>query len=306
MATLANQKTDQTTKSKPRELRTAALFLAPMFVLLAALTIQPILGTLEESFFRDVVFLPRKLAGLANYTGLFADPQFWSSLRFTLLFVLVSVPLEVAAGLVIALVLHESLPFRGLWRACVLIPWAIPAAVSGRLFQLVYNYSYGAANQLLHAFHLSTSGVNWLGTAPGAFLAVVAADAWKSSPFAGIILLAGLSAIPEDLYRQAAIDRAGAIQRFRFVTVPLLKPVLLVVFLFRTIQAICIFDVIFVLTRGGPGGATESVSILAYRYFGAGDFGYGSAISVLLFLAAFALSLLYVRIAGWGGNESWR
>ena len=275
----------------------AMVFLAPLVLFLAALVLQPVLGTLADSFTRDVAFLKPGFAGLANYEALLRDPGFWNAVRVTLLFTVVSVPLEVAAGLVMALVLNEAVPLRGLCRACVLIPWAIPAAVSGRVFQLIYDYSYGAANWLLRVLHLSTQPVNWLGTDTGAFLAIVAADVWKTAPFAAILLLAGLSSIPEVLYQQATVDRANMWQRFLHITLPQLKPVLLVTLLFRTIQAVSIFDVVFVLTGGGPGAATQSLSILAFAYFGSGDFGYGSAASVLLFAITLVLALLYVRTA---------
>ncbi|MFW6325074.1 MAG: carbohydrate ABC transporter permease, partial [Desulfovibrionales bacterium] len=255
----------------------------------------PVLGTLVDSFFQKVIYLPDIFVWFKNYRFLLSDPNFWNSLRFTVLFVLVSVPLEILLGLAIALVLNEPIRFRGLLRACVLIPWAIPAAVSGRVFELIYNYSYGAANALLLRLGLTETPVNWLGTDWGAFFAIVAADAWKTTPFAAIILLAGLSSIPEPLYAQARIDQASMVRRFFRITLPLIKPVLIVAVLFRTIQALRIFDVIFVLTGGGPGGATESLSLFAYSFFSAGDFGYGSAVSVILFLMAVGISVLYVR-----------
>jgi len=146
---------------------------------------------------------------------------------------------------------------------------------------------------------IAAAPVNWLGSPAGAFFALIAADAWKTTPFAAIILLAGLSGIPEELYRQARVDGANLFQRFFRITLPLLRPVLLVTLLFRTIDALRIFDVIYVLTGGGPGGATNSLSLYGYEYFLAGDFGYGSAISVVLFLLAFSLAILYVRLSGY-------
>ena len=205
-------------------------------------------------------------------------------------------PLELCLGLAFALLLARPSPARGLLRACVLIPWAIPAAVSGRVFELVYNYHYGAANYILGQFGITDGPVNWLGTPAGAFASLVAADAWKTTPFVAIILLAGLSGIPEDLYLQAEIDRAGFVRRFTRVTLPLLGPVIVVALLFRTIDALRVFDLVFVLTGGGPGGSTASLSLYGYNYFLGGDFGYGSAVSVVLFLIAFALSLVYVRV----------
>jgi multiple sugar transport system permease protein len=279
-----------------RETWTAVGFLLPLVGFVVIFILLPVLGTLTDSFFLDVTYRPKRFLGADNFIWLFSDPGFGRALRFTALFVLVSVPLEVILGLITALVLNERLPLRGLIRAAVLVPWAIPAVVSGRIFELIYNYSYGAANYVLRTLHLTQGPVNWLGSEIGAFLALVAADSWKTTPFAAIILLAGLSAIPADLYRQAQVDRATFIQRFFKITLPLLKAVLIVVLLFRTIEALRVFDLIFVLTGGGPGGATTSVSLFGYNYFSAGDFGYGSTASVILFIMAFGLSLGLVKL----------
>jgi multiple sugar transport system permease protein len=274
--------------------------LAPLGVFVGILIILPVVGNFWNSLFLDVTFLPRRFLGAANYLGLWEDPAFWQALRFTLFFVLVSVPLETLLGLAIALLLHESFPFRGLLRACVLIPWAIPAAVSGRAFELIYHASYGVANYLLRLAGLTEAPINWLGSELGAFVAVVLADTWKTTPFAAILLLAGLSALPDDLYRQAMVDRATLGQRFWRLTLPLLRPVLVVTVLFRSVEALRLFDLVFVLTGGGPGGATLSLSLLGYRYFAAGDFGYGAAVSVVLFLLALGFSVAYIRLGGFG------
>jgi len=278
-----------------RESLTAFMFLMPLVVFLVVLIFIPVAGTFWDSLNRDVAFLPKKFIGPANYQALFADAAFWQSARFTLVFVLVSVPLEVLMGLMIALVLNEAFAGRGLMRAVVLIPWAIPAAVSGRVFELIYHYSYGAANYLIRLFGLSEGPVNWLGTNLGSFAGVVLADAWKTTPFAALILLAGLSAVNPDLYKQAQVDRANFLQRFFYLTLPLLKPVLVVTLLFRTIMALRVFDVIYVLTGGGPGGATTALSLFAYRYFSSADFGYGAAASVVLFVCALLLAVFYVK-----------
>ena len=286
------------------EWRTALGFLAPLLAFVAGLIVLPVLGTFWNSLFLDVTFLPRRFIGLANYLGLWHDPIFWRALRFTVFFVLVSVPLETLLGLGIAVILHQHFPLRAILRACVLIPWAIPAAVCGRAFELIYNSSYGAANYLIRLVGLSDAPVNWLGSELGAFAAVVLADAWKTAPFAALLLLAGLSAIPEDLYRQAMVDRATAVQRFYRITLPLLRPVLVVTVLFRSVEAVRIFDILFVLTGGGPGGSTLSLSLLGYGYFSSGDFGYGSAVSVVLFLLALGFSVAYVRLGGFGQEWS--
>jgi len=283
-----------------RESRLAWLFLAPLLLLVGGFVLVPIGGAVLQSLQQDVVYLPRRFIGLANYRWLLGDPAFWQSLRFTLLFAVVSVPIEVGLGLGVALVLNESFPGRGLLRAVVLIPWAIPAVVSGRVFELIYNYSFGAANWLLRLVRPGLEPVNWLGSGTGAFAALVAADAWKTTPFVAIILLAGLTGIPEPLYDQARIDRAGIRQRFLHITLPLLRPVLVVALLFRTIDALRVFDVVYVLTGGGPGGATESLSLLAYGYFSTGDFGFGSTASMVLFLLTFGLAVTYVKLGRFG------
>jgi len=142
----------------------------PLMFFIGVFILMPVLGTLYDAFMRDVIFLEKEFILFTNFKYLFSDPGFWNAVRFTLLFVLISVPLELAIGLMIALVMNETIPMRGLLRACVLIPWAIPAAVSGRVFELIYNYSYGAANWLLRVLHITTEPVNWLGAEIGAFV----------------------------------------------------------------------------------------------------------------------------------------
>ncbi|HEY5766098.1 MAG TPA: sugar ABC transporter permease [Candidatus Deferrimicrobiaceae bacterium] len=288
----------------PREMVQGYAWLLPLVLFVGGLILVPVAGTFVTSLYREVTFLPKRFVGADNYRALLEDPGFFQSLRFTGLFTLVSVPLELGLGLLFALLMHRPSPVRGLFRAFVLVPWAIPAAVSGRVFELIYNYQVGLANLFLAGIGLSGEPVNWLGTPAGAFLSLVAADVWKTTPFVAIILLAGLSGIPEEIYRQAEVDRAGTGTRFLRITLPLLRPVLLVALLFRTIDSLRVFDLIFVLTGGGPGGATASLSLYGYGYFAGGDFGYGSAVSVVLFAIAFGLSLLYVQAARFGRELS--
>ncbi len=280
-----------------KEWRDAVLFLLPLVLFMAALVLVPVVGTIVGSTFRDVSFLAPRFAGLDNYRWMLADPGFWQSLRFTCLFVSAAVPLEVCLGLMFALLLNEPSPVRGILRTCVLIPWAIPSAISGRIWELIYNYHYGLANLVWTHLGFAGEPINWLGSDSGAFMALVIADAWKTAPFVAIILLAGLSAIPQDLYQQAQVDGAGLWHRFTRITLPLLRPALVVAVIFRTIDTLRIFDLIYVLTRGGPGGATHSLSLYGYKYFLIGDFGYGATVSVVLFAIALGLSLIYVRFA---------
>ena len=270
-------------------------FNLPLILVVLIFIIVPVAGTLITGFFRDVTFLPEKFIGLENYRRLFTDIHFRDSLIFTILFVLVSVTLEIILGTIFALVLNEKFPGRGFLRVAILIPWAIPIAISARVWQLIYNFNYGLLNYLAIHLGFSNSPINWLGSSTGAFFSIVISDVWKTTPFITIIILAGLSTIPNELYKQAKIDGTNLINRFFQITLPLLKPVIVVALLFRTIDAIRIFDLIYVLTGGGPGGSTTSVSLYAFKYYLTGDFGYGSAISVLIFLLASILAVLYIK-----------
>jgi multiple sugar transport system permease protein len=279
-----------------KELRESCTFILPLIIIILVFILLPIAGTFIDSLCRDVSFLKKEFIGFENYKSLIEDTRFWQSFSFTILFAFVSVCLEMILGLIFALLLNEVLPFRGILRACVLIPWAIPAAIAGRIWELIYNYHYGLANFLIKNFGIASEPINWLGSSGSAFFSLVISDAWRATPFVAIILLAGLSAIPEEIYRQAKVDGADFLQRFFKITLPLLRLVLIVALLFRTIDALRIFDLIYVLTKGGPGGATTSLSLYGYKYFLASDFGYGSAVSVVLFIIAFSLSIFHVQL----------
>jgi len=269
------------------------LYNLPLLLFVFLLLLVPVMGTFFLSFFRDVVFLEREFVGLENYSRLLKDSHFLTSLVFTLKFTLFSVILEVVLGLFIALVINEKVPLRGILRGIVLVPWAIPSVVSARVWQLMFNYSYGFLNYL--SVTLFGERVNWLGGELSAFISLVIADAWRTTPFVALILLAGLQSIPEEIYSQAKVDGAGMFKRFFSLTLPLLKPFLLVAVLFRSVDALRVFDIVFVLTGGGPGGSTTPVSLYAYKLYLMGDFGYASAVSTSLFLIALLISISLAR-----------
>ncbi len=285
-------------KRRSAEAWIALLFILPLIVFIASFIVLPVGGTILTSLYRDVTYLQSQFVGIANYLRLFSDGEFWRSLRFTLLFVGVSVPVELTLGMVFALILNERMRMRGLLRAAVLVPWAVPTIVAARTWQLVYTYSYGVANYLLMLFHIVDQPINWLGSPLSAFVALVVADVWKTTPFVAIILLAGLQTIPEELYEQAKVDGAVLHQRFLRITLPLLKPIIAVALIFRTIDTIRILDLIYVITKGGPGGSTTSLSLYGYRFFNEGDFGYGSTVAVFVFCMAFLLSVFYLKLGG--------
>jgi multiple sugar transport system permease protein len=283
-----------------RELGTAYAFVLPLLAVILLFVVVPVLGTFWTSLFRDVTYLPAKFVKLANYRRLVGDPNFWRSLRFTVLFLATSVPVEMVLGIVFALILNERLKFRNALRATVLIPWAVPTIVAARTWELIYNYSYGLANYIVGLLHLSEAPVNWLGSPASAFFALVIADVWKTTPFVAIILLAGLQTIPEEIYEQAKVDGTVFHQRFFKLTLPMLKPVIAVALIFRSIDTIRILDLIYVVTDGGPGGSTTSLSLYGYKFFNEGDFGYGAAIAVVVFVIAFMLSISYLKVTGFG------
>lgn len=282
----------------------ALSYLSPLLLFVILFILIPIIGTIITSLYRDTSFLPKEFILFQNYMDMFKDSGFRQSLKFTLLFILAAVPLELLLGMAFALLLNEAIPLRGILRAVILIPWAIPTAISARTWELIYNFNYGLANFIVTNLHLSSAPVNWLGTGTGAFIALLLTEVWKTTPFVAIIILAGLQAIPDELYQQARIDRANMFQSFYYITLPLLKPVIVVSLLFRTIDTVRIFDVIYVLTRGGPGGSTTSLSMYAFKFFLSGDFGYASGVSVILFLIAFTLALAYIKLGKFGESVS--
>lgn len=273
----------------------------PALSILALMTVAPILGTFWISLHERVpVFQINEWAGLSNYSHILQNPRFWSSLKITVYFTAASVVLEFLLGLSIALWVWGD--FRGhRWvLAAILIPWVLPTAVSAKIAEWIFNPKYGVLNYLLMKFHVVQEPIVWLGTPFWALLAAVLADVWKTTPFIVLLLLAGLRSIPRSLFRAAEIDGAGPWHRFWGITLPQLKPVILVALLFRTLDAFRVFDVIFILTGGGPANTTETLSIYAYKVlFQTMQVGYGSALSFMVFLLAGLICLVYIWVIGY-------
>jgi len=286
--------------------RLALWFLLPSFCFVALFSIFPIIESMRLSFYRLILTLPwlgQRMVGWENYTDLFTDPVARHSLGTTLLFIGVTIPLELLFGLAIALVLNETFRGRGLLRAVVLIPWAIPTVVSSQMWRFIFNDRYGLANYLL--FGADTSRyLAPLADPHLALAAIMAAEIWKTTPFAALIILAGLQTISDDLYEAASVDGASTWQTFRHVTLPLLTPALLLALLFRTIDALRVFDLVFVMTQGGPADATNVLQFYGYKKtFAEGMIGYGSAIAVTVFLLSLVLSLAYLQAFKTGQTE---
>jgi multiple sugar transport system permease protein len=229
------------------------------------------------------------------------DGRFWQSFWTTIVFTSASVISELLLGLAIALVLNQAFFARGLVRTSAILPWALPTALIGLAWTWIFNDQFGVVNDILRRLGLIQTGINWLGEPTLAMVALIFADIWKTTPFISILLLAGLQSISPDLYEAHAIDGATPWQSFRRITLPLLLPQILIAVLFRFAQAFGIFDLIQVMTGGGPGGATEVVSLYIYstvmRYL---DFGYGAALVVVTFL----LLVLAVAIASFLLNRT--
>ena len=275
-------------------------FIVPAIIMLSLVTIYPIFYVFYLSLHRKLlIFDITKFVGLGNYLFLFSDDRFWNALKNTLYFTVLSVSLELVLGLSIAILLQRSFRLKGLIRALVLIPWAIPTVVSAKMWEWMYNTDFGIVNYIIG------SKINWLGNPLLALNAAVFMDVWKTTPFVVILLMAGLQVIPQELYHAAKIDGAGKWDTFKTITLPMLKPVILVVLLFRTLDAFRIFDAIYVLTGGGPANATETLSIYAYKVlFQTLQFGYGSALSAVVFLCTGCISILYIKVLSKPGEKT--
>lgn len=269
-------------------------FVLPALILLCLITVYPMVSVVYLSLHRKLlIFGISKFVGLDNYLFLIRDDRFWNALRNTVYFTTVSVSLELVLGLAIALLLNRTFKLKGIVTAGILLPWAIPTVVSARMWEWIYNSDFGILNHLLGV------KINWLGSPFWALSSAVLMDVWKTTPFTIILLLAGLKVIPAELYLAARVDGAGRWSVFRRITLPLLMPVLLVVLIFRTLDAFRVFDAVYVLTGGGPANTTETLSIYAYKVlFQTLQFGYGSTLSVVVFLCVGMMSVFYIKMLG--------
>lgn len=277
------------------------VLLFPVILVLLFFIAAPIGRSIFLSLHRTIIGLPQlknPFVGLQNYMELLGDPVAHHSFWITIIFVATTTFFELLIGLLMALLINHRFPGRGMLRACVLIPWAIPTVVSAQMWRFLFNDAYGMINYAL--FGAETSHyVPWLAFPGGALSAIIIADVWKTSSFAALLILAGLQIIPEELYKAAKVDGAGRWQRFWHLTWPLVRPALLVALLFRTIDAFRVFDLAFVMTQGGPADATNVLQLYGYKkMFVEGWMGYGSAISVSIFVMVLILAIIYVRYVG--------
>ncbi|WP_246145474.1 carbohydrate ABC transporter permease [Bacillus rubiinfantis] len=283
-----------------KETRDAWIMMSPAIIILLVIAVYPIVRTFWISLHEMVLTDPGSgypFIGLENYTKLFQDPRALHSLVFTLKFTVATVVLELIVGFGAALIMNKKFKGRGLVRAAILIPWAIPTTVSALMWKFIYNDQYGLFNDILYRLGIIDAYKAWLSTEDGTFMALVITDVWKTAPFMALLILAGLQMIPDELYESAKIDGANAIQTFIKITLPMVKSTVFVALLFRTLDAFRVFDLVSVMTGGANG--SESVSLYAYnnlmKFL---NFGYGSALSIFIFIIVFIISLIYMKAIG--------
>jgi multiple sugar transport system permease protein len=281
------------TRAERAERRRALALVAPTLVLLAALTFYPGLWVFWLSLQHRVpVFGVSRFAGLDHYVFLAGDPRFWNAVAITVRFTVASVGLELLLGLVVALALVGQRRGQRLAVSLLLLGWAMPAVVTAKMFEWLFHPAAGLVNVLLGG-----RTINWLGDPDLALLTVILADVWRSTPFVALLVYARLLGIPQELYEAASVDGAGRLATLRRITLPMLRSVLLVAVLFRTLDALRAFDIMFVLTGGGPASTTETVTVYAYRsLFQMLQLGFGSALGVVVFAAVMMVAWAYLRV----------
>jgi ABC-type sugar transport system permease subunit len=282
------------------ETRLAWALVLPALATIALVVVFPIAWTFWESLHLHDLRTPwlgRPRIGLANYAEAFSDGRFWSALAHTSVFVAASVTIEIVAGLVLALSLNRLSRGASAVRVAVLLPWAIPTVVGALVWRFIFESPGGMAHAVVTAFGMTPP--TWLADPVMAWLPILLADVWKTTPFVALLLLAGLQGIDRSLLEAAAMDGAGPWRRFVGITLPLLRPALLVAFLFRTLDAFRVFDVVYVMTGGGPGTATEPIAVYTFITLMQNlRFGYGSALAVMMFLVAFVFALVVIHAFG--------
>lgn len=280
------------------EARVGKVMAAPSLILIFALAIYPLLYTIFISFTElNMMTGETQYKGLTNYIQAFTSGEFWNSVWVTLLFTILSLVIQLPLGVLVALLLNQEFKGRWLLRSIVLVPWAVPTLVNSTLWNWIFNTQYGAANRLLIQFNLISEPIIWFDTPMKAMGVIVFADTWRMLPLYVLMMLASLQTIPQSQIEAAILDGAGAFSRFRNVILPLIKPMLLVVLVIRTMQALKVFDIIYMLTHGGPANGTMVISYYIYNQsFGFMHFSYGAALAIIVAVISTIITVLYVKI----------
>lgn len=288
--------------SQRQEAMMAYLLVLPAMLTIGVFALYPIVNTIWLSLHDlklNMPYLGKPFVGFEHYATVGADPRFWASLWNTLYFTFFSVLLELVLGFLIALLINRSFRGRAIVRASVLVPWAIPTAVSAMMWKFMFNDQLGVINDILVKLGILDQYIAWLGTRETALWSIIVTDVWKTTPFMALLILAGLQVIPADIYEAAKVDGATRFQQLMRITMPLVKPAILVALMFRTLDAFRVFDVVLVMTGGGPANSTETLSMYAQatlmRYL---DFGKGSALAVITFICVMLISFIYIKLLG--------
>jgi ABC-type sugar transport system permease subunit len=284
---------------REQDARTAWFLLAPSLLVIAAITLWPVISTFILSFYNAPTGLNqvRTFVGFGNYLGMLKDRTFWETIGRTLYFTGVSVGLELGLGLGIAQLIHSKPWGWQFLRLSLIIPWAVPTIVNGAMWRWIYSGDFGALNGLLMSLGLIQHYVPWLSLPGMAMNLVIVADVWHTMPFVALVLQAALATLPEDLEEAAAVDGANAWQRFWQIRVPLLRPAILVALIARTVDAFRVFDIVYIITAGGPAYRTLTITYLTYlNTFSFGKQGTGAALSFLISLVTITLAFVYLRI----------
>jgi multiple sugar transport system permease protein/N,N'-diacetylchitobiose transport system permease protein len=299
--------TGTTWRARSREGRFALALLLPSVIVVFGIVVYPVLRTLYTSLFS--VNTPYAghfpWVGLDNYKFAIEQSGFWQAVLRTVYFTAVSTAAELVFGIGIALLLYAPLRGRWLFRTIVVLPWALPTIVNGAMWRAFFNAQYGVINAVLTQIGLQNSYHPFFSSPFGALNIVVLADVWKNTSLVAFFLLAGLTTIPSDVYEAARVDGYGRWGAFVHITLPLLRPVIVVVLVLRTIEAFKVFDIIYVMTGGGPANGTQSIAYFTYqRAFSDEFFGYGSALAYLIVLFILGLAILYIRLLRSDWNEA--
>lgn len=278
-----------------RQRRLAWILLLPTAAVVVAVALVPLGQTIYYSFTNERLgsLTPGEWVGLENYRFLVQDTTFRSAIWVTVKFTVITVVFEFILGLLIALVVNSNFPGRGPMRAAMLVPWAIPTVISAQMWKWMYHDVYGVINDLLVRVHIIDRNVAWFSQPSTSLFAIASVDIWKTTPFVALLLLAGLQVIPTDVYEAATVDGASKIQQFFRITLPLLRPAIVVTLIFRTLDALRVFDVFYVVF--GTRLDTQTMAIYAQQNIVAfADVGYGSAISLGIFLIIGIFVIAYV------------
>ncbi|NTF90790.1 sugar ABC transporter permease [Agrobacterium rhizogenes] len=289
-----SDRTPKTTRALPSALW-PWLLLLPAFLSLASVSFYPIVNGVYLSFTnRSLITQDNDFIGIANYAQLLADPPFWNAWWHTIWFTVASTTLETLIGLAMALILCEAFAGRGVIRAAMLVPWAMPTVVTSKMFGWLFDGQHGIINFILLHLGLIDQNVNWYGSPDTALTTIILADVWKTTPFMALLLLTGLQTVPKSLIEAARMDGARAWTIFWNIRLPLLLPTLLIAGLFRALDAFRVFDLVYVLTGGGPADSTETLSTLSYKVlFSTLQFGYGSAVSTAMFITEGLIAVVF-------------